>query len=254
MVTANAADDIGVDRVTVSVDGAVIGTDTNGGDGWSVPWDTTTATNGPHTVTATATDGSAQTASDSNGVTVANTAPSTISLSLPISAGANDADETQDGTVRRTPGDVELGSGSGGVLTTAGLRFTGVTVPQGATIVSAHVQFQTDEIGRQPANLTFRAQQADNAAPLATTAFDISSRPRTTASVNWAAPQWLTIGVAGAEQRTPNLSSVLQEVVNRPGWSSGNAALIIANGSGRRTAESFEGGAPAILQIEYATP
>ncbi len=190
-VTANAADDVGVDRVTVSVDGAVIGTDTNGTDGWSVPWDTTTAANGAHTVTATATDGSAQTASDSNGVTVANDSPSTIALSVPISNATNDADETQDGTVRRTPGDVELGSDSGGMTTTAGLRFTGVTIPQGATIVSAHVQFQTDELGRQPANLTFRAQQADNAAPLATTAFDISSRPRTTASVNWAAPQWL---------------------------------------------------------------
>lgn len=254
VVSANASDDVGVSQVTVSVDGTVIGTDTNANDGWSVPWDTTSVADGAHTITATATDGAGQTASDSNNVTVNNDSQSSVTLSIPITSGTNDADETQDGTVRRTTGDIELGSESAGVLTTAGLRFTGVAIPQGATITSAHLQFQTDEKNGNPANITFRAQQSDNAPALATTAFDISSRPRTTASVAWAAPQWLVLGAAGADQRTPNLSPVLQEVVDRPGWSSGNAAVIIATGSGRRTAESFEGGAPPVLHVEYATP
>jgi hypothetical protein len=48
------------------------------------------------------------------------------------------------------------------------------------------------------------------------------------------------------------LSAVLQEVVNRAGWASGNALAIIITGSGRRTAESFEGGPKPILHLEYA--
>jgi hypothetical protein len=47
---------------------------------------------------------------------------------------------------------------------------------------------------------------------------------------------------------------VVQEVVSLPGWAPGNALTVIITGSGRRAAESFEGGAPAVLSVEYAAP
>ena len=175
-------------------------------------------------------------------------------FSLPVSAGANDADETQSGTVRRTNGDLNLGSGSGGSPTTAALRFTGVQIPNGATITSAEVQFTADETGTNATNLVVRAERADNSAPIATTAFNISSRPRTAASVAWPVPTWLTVGAAGPGQRTPNLAAVLQEVVDRPGWALGNALTVIFTGTGRRAAESFEGGAPPVLRVTYVAP
>jgi len=71
-VTANASDDIGVAEVEFSVDGAVIGTDTDGSDGWSADWDTTANPDGGATVTAVATDTATQTSSDSVNVTVDN--------------------------------------------------------------------------------------------------------------------------------------------------------------------------------------
>jgi hypothetical protein len=67
-------------------------------------------------------------------------------------------------------------------------------------------------------------------------------------------PAWQTVGAAGPGQLTPNLASVLQEVVNRPGWASGNALSVIVTGTGRRAAESFEGGAPPVLRVTYGTP
>lgn len=70
--TADATDDNGVTEVEFSVNGAVIGTDTNGSDGWSATWDTTGTTDGAATVIAVATDTAAQTASDSVNVTVDN--------------------------------------------------------------------------------------------------------------------------------------------------------------------------------------
>jgi hypothetical protein len=173
---------------------------------------------------------------------------------LPISTGANDADETQDGTMHRSTGDIELGTGSGSVPATAGLRFTGVQIPNGATIVNAQVQFSVDEAGKKASNLVIRAERTDNSTPIATTNFNISPRPRTTASVAWAPPAWQTVGAAGSGQLTPNLAPVVQEVVNRPGWAPGNALTVIVNGSGRRTARSFEGGAPPVLRVTYVAP
>lgn len=71
-VAADAADDNGVAQVEFFVDGASLGVDTDASDGWSVAWDTTTAADGGHTVTATATDSAGQTASHTISVTVSN--------------------------------------------------------------------------------------------------------------------------------------------------------------------------------------
>ena len=81
-------------------------------------------------------------------------------FSAPISAGVNDADENQSGTVRRSNGDLNLGSGGGGSPTTLALRFTGVQVPNGATITNAEVQFTVDETGSNTTNLVVQAERA----------------------------------------------------------------------------------------------
>ena len=59
------------------------------------------------------------------------------------------------------------------------------------------------------------------------------------------------MGANGSGQLTPNLATVLQEVVSRPGWAAGNALTVIITGSGRRAAESFEGGAPPVLRVAF---
>jgi hypothetical protein len=72
-VMADASDDNGVSQVEFFVDDNSIGVDSDGSDGWSATWDTTTEADGStHTVTATATDTAGQTVSDSVSVTVDN--------------------------------------------------------------------------------------------------------------------------------------------------------------------------------------
>jgi hypothetical protein len=46
---------------------------------------------------------------------------------------------------------------------------------------------------------------------------------------------------------------VVQEIVSRPGWGSGNALVLVITGSGKRVAEPFEGGFPPVLHIDYTT-
>ena len=53
------------------------------------PWDSTTSSDGSHTVTAAITDGRGKTASDSASVTVDNTAPSTFVLAPPAQTGSD---------------------------------------------------------------------------------------------------------------------------------------------------------------------
>lgn len=246
-LAATASDDVSVTQVSFYAGTVQIGSDGNGSDGWSLSWNTLTVANGAHSLTAVATDSAGnRTTSNSVNVTVHNS-----TVASRIAVGTDDADETSDGAVRRTTGDLELGSEQQGVATTVGLRFTNVGIPVGARIERAHVQFQTDEKGRAATSVIVRAEQADNAAPFTTSPFNISSRPRTSAAVGWTVPQWLTVGAAGADQRTPDLSAVVQEVVSRPGWAPGNAIAIVIGGSGRRTAESLEGGAPPVLHVQY---
>ena len=59
-------------------------------------------------------------------------------------------------------------------------------------------------------------------------------------------------GTGGVEQ--PDLSAIVQEIVNRAGWSSGQSMVFVITGSGKRTASAFEAGpAKAVkLHIEYS--
>lgn len=59
------------------------------------------------------------------------------------------------------------------------------------------------------------------------------------------------MGVAGPAQRTSDLAAVVGEVVNRPGWASGNALALLITGTADRTAESLEGGTDPVLHIEW---
>ena len=174
-----------------------------------------------------------------------------LTLERRIAAGVDDGEESATGVVNTGSGDLELvydGSNQW-----VGMRFANLTIPRGATITRAYVQFQARELQSEVTNLTIRAQAADNAANLTTA---ISTRPRTTAQATWAPLAWATVNEAGLNQRTPDLAAVVQEVVNRAGWVSGNALVLLVNGTGHRTAWSFDGlaaGAP-LLHIETGAP
>jgi subtilisin len=78
-VSATASDDVGVAKVEFFANGTKIGEDTDGSNGWSISWNTTTVTDGAYTLTAKASDAAGNsTTSAGVGVTVDN--PDTWSL------------------------------------------------------------------------------------------------------------------------------------------------------------------------------
>jgi hypothetical protein len=136
---------------------------------------------------------------------------------------------------------------------TVGIRFSGVDIPRGAAIANAYVQFQVDEPSSGTAALTIEGENVDDASTFAYSDGNISSRTRTATAVSWYPEAWVTVGEAGPDQRTPDISSVIQEIVDRDGWSAGNSLVIIITGTGERVAESYNGdpnGAP-LLHVDY---
>jgi hypothetical protein len=182
--------------------------------------------------------------------------PAGVTITRQITAGSDDAEEYVAnfavGTVTLTSSDLDLVNDAH-VRQAVGLRFPSLAVPAGATVIDARVQFQVDEATSGPTALTLRGQAADNPATFAATTKNISTRTTTTAAVGWTPNPWPTVGAAGADQKTPNLAALFQELVNRPGWASGNAAVVLVTGTGARVAESVEGSGGPTLTLTYGT-
>jgi hypothetical protein len=171
-----------------------------------------------------------------------------------LGSGSNDVEQSQAGSMYSTSTDIELVNDGTNGNQTVGLRFTGLQIPQGATINTAYIQFTCDETSTAATNLVIKGENADNSAVFTSASNDASSRAMTTASVSWAPSAWNVVNEAGAAQRTPNLAAVIQQLVNRSGWVSGNAMTFIVTGTGKRTAHSYES-SPAFaprLVVNYA--
>jgi hypothetical protein len=226
---------------TSSLDGAI-------GSGGSFA--TSALSVGTHAVTASVMDSGGLQGSAT--ITVTVNAAGAMAVYIRVAASTDDAEERADQSMYLGSSDLELVYDRGDQQ--VGMRFTGVAIPQGATITNAYVQFQVDETPSGPTSLTIQGEAADNAVTFGSASGDISSRSRTGAAVPWTPAPWPTVGEAGVDQRTPKLASVVQEIVGRGGWASGHALVIIITGTGERVAESYDGvsSAAPLLHVEYS--
>lgn len=177
---------------------------------------------------------------------------STQNFQVSIASNSNDAEENvSTGSVNLTSSDLEMVY-DGGTQQIIGMRFQNINIPQGAVIQNAVVEFYADGNNSSSTSLILYAQDIDNASVFTNSNFNISNRTKTTASVGWSSiPAWTD----NATYQTPNMDNIVQEIVDRAGWISGNSMVIIVEGtSGTRRAESFDGsgGPEAKLIIDYA--
>ncbi len=209
------------------------------------------STAGTYVLRLAATDGQAASA-DEVTVSVSPAGGATVVESR-IATGADDVEESvNSGSVLMGSSDLELTT-DGNTQQVVGMRFRGLQLPKNAEILNAYVQFWVDEVSTGGSALTIRAEASDNAPAYVSANRNVSNRATTSASVSWSPPGWTQTGEAGPDQRTPDLSQPLQAVVNRSGWSPGNALALQVSGTGRRAAEAFESGAgtSALLHVEY---
>ncbi len=179
-----------------------------------------------------------------------------------VSSNNDDAEELiSDGDMYRNSSDLELGYDSyAGGLQIVGIRFRNINIPQGATITSAYIEFETDETDSGTTNLVIFGEDDDSAKQFNNSDYNISDdRTKTSAYVNWSPSSWNSTNEL---HQTPDISTIIQEIVNRSGWTANNNLVIIVEpGSGcttsscQRTAESHEGesNAAPLLVVEYTT-
>lgn len=139
-----------------------------------------------------------------------------------------------------------------------GMRFTNLAIPANATITNAYIQFMVDATAKNtdPCNLNIMVEDNVNPATFSDNPFSLSTRSMMTNTVTWnvSGSTWTTVGSAGPDQRTPNIASLVQAVVNKSGWASGNAIAFYIKGTGTREVESFDGDKPAsapMLVVQY---
>jgi hypothetical protein len=198
---------------------------------------------------------SAATASDTVGVTVQPAAGGGAGTAeVRVAAGSDDAEQKVGGSTNLTSTDLEL-IADGSTQQVVGIRFARLPVPPGAKVTRAYVQFQVDEVSTSASSLAIRAETSVNAPTYSSGTGTVTSRAVTGAAVAWAPATWPTVDAAGAAQRTPDVSGLVQAVVGQPGWASGNSLALQISGTGRRTAEAFDGtrSAAPLLHIEYST-
>jgi hypothetical protein len=166
--------------------------------------------------------GTAPTGGQSNTATATITIVKEITVEYQVMDSADDAFCSPSSTTQGLT-DKWLGVG----MHVAGMRFCGVKVPQGATINRASLQICANPNGLTAAvEGVIKGEAADNPSAFGTTSRIVAQLAVTTASKDWKWTQdkpW----VANAWYESPDISAVIQEIVNRSGWTSDSALVLI---------------------------
>jgi hypothetical protein len=165
-------------------------------------------------------------------------------------ASADDADETPAGNT--AIGGTNLNCNSS--FPYNGLRFPNVTIPNGSTVSAATLTIVT--VTNDDPNLTITAEAIDDAPQFVggTGNDNISAR----AVVGFPpAIAWNASNVGIGSVVSPDFAALIQNIVNRAGWVSGNALALIlidAGGGGQLRYRSFDHGSVAVLNVTYTAP
>lgn len=187
-------------------------------------------------------------------ITIYYTAPSTSPLELSIiethkdgdvSVSYDDGEYENDSIDKVDDDDLDMGwEGDDLNIMTAFTRFQNVTIPQGANIDSAFLHIYAHEDESDQAIVKVYAEAIDNS-PMFSESEALDDRTWTTTYLDWDITEPWTMW---EPYRSPDLSAVIQEVIDRPGWESGNALTLFMTGQDQgaslldnaRDFESFE--------------
>ena len=173
-------------------------------------------------------------------------------VAIPIAVDQDDAEQ------RRSDTSVLLGNADLRMSNVflVGLRFAAAGIPQGATVLSAYVQFTAAQTDPNPATVAIRIEDADDAQPFTATNANISARSSVVAPVSWSSGAW-TSNDQTAAQQTSDLTALIQSVVSRPGWTNTSALVLVFDAtSGGRVAVSADGAGnrQPVLHVTYVDP
>jgi type IV pilus assembly protein PilY1 len=128
---------------------------------------------------------------------------------------------------------------------TLGLRYQDLNIPRGAVITNAYIRFSSSGFNSGATQLNFSGELIGNSITFSETSNNISARIKTSNSVLWDTDNdW---PVSNETTVSPDLSSIVQEIVDQSDWCGGNSLNIIVDGQGistssERVSPAFEDG------------
>lgn len=108
--------------------------------------------------------------------------------------------------------------------THVGLRFTSIPIPQAATITQAFIEFKSDANTGSTPDADIFIQNVDNPSSFGSAKRDLTSRSFLSTNVEWDS---IPTGSGGTTITTPNLKTLVQSIVDRTGWNSGQAMVFM---------------------------
>ena len=135
-------------------------------------------------------------------------------LVAPIKGQYDDTEERADGSLDLESSDLEIVTEETNQQIL--LRFAELAIPKGAKILDAYIQFSVDEPDKNVDPFDVNIYAEDVANSQLQDPPNVSSRVKTTDFVNWKdAPKWTVEHAAGPDQQTPNVASLVQDIVNK---------------------------------------
>jgi len=126
--------------------------------------------------------------------------------------------------------DLDLGFDTeSGLAQTVGLRFRNLDIPKGVNILDARIVFTSKGISEGDSSFIIRGIAEDNVAAFSNTTNDITDRPTTSSVISWVPDDWSEPATAFP---TDDVTPIVQEIVNRGGWASGNTMGFVIEGAG----------------------
>lgn len=155
-----------------------------------------------------------------------------VSVTYRVSGSANDA--IQDGsTLDTTAKTTWLGNGQG--TSHLGLRFQNITIPKNSTVQTANLQVYSTQGQWITISMNIGAHATGNSSAFSTSSLP-SQRGLTTARVThssntrWNSNTWYSV---------QNVGPVVQEIVNRSDWQSGNSMSLILRGTANQYGRKY---------------
>ena len=195
------------------------------GNGNQVIYTPTTGYSGLDSFTFKANDGGTPPYGGDSSQATASIAVDPITVEYPVSAIYDDGYASASTTQNLTYNYLRIGYNSSAGLPyyMSGIRFTNLYIPSSTPIVSARLKIRSyTSFLSGTVYGKIQGEDTDNAADFS--GRYISGLVKTTASVNW---DHSTAWSANTWYNSPDIAAVVQEIIDRPGWSAGNALAIL---------------------------
>jgi hypothetical protein len=118
--------------------------------------------------------------------------------------------------------DMPYDPGSGKAIQKIAIRYPSITTSK-TTIQNATIKMHIKQTGSGNVVIKISGEKQGDSSAFTTTSYDITNRTKTDSYVLWDIPN----SAVGEVLTTPDLSTIVQEIMDLPSWSSGNSICLI---------------------------